>query len=245
MIQNIIGLGLKEILWRHCFQHQHDGISSRKIYISRNMRVVDNIIIKFTFCVLEMMEFHPAGLVWCPYRPAILEGTSFLNAIIMHTEPSSDRKHILILKKVAPTACFPHSYNLSFPSSLIFPAFLQKHMGSISSSQARSGLLLQDWKDVTPSPCAVTRIECVSHRTIPESGTHRTPGRCAGLAEHTRIQLNDWTASQSWAHPFCNSVHTCRTLELEASYLWGSIKYHIVLGYMNRNRSHVNTSSGK
>lgn len=58
-------------------------------------------------------------------------------------------------------------------------------MGNISSSQASSGLLLQDCKDVTPSPCAVTRIVCVSHRTIAELGTHRTPVRCAGLAEHT------------------------------------------------------------
>lgn len=189
MIQNIVGLGLKKIPWTHCFQHQHDGISSRKIYINRNMRVVDNIITKFTFCVIEMMEYHPAGFVWCPYRPVILEGTSFLSDIIMHTEPSSDRKHSSILKEVAPTACFPHSYNLSFPSSLNFPAFLQEHMGNISSSQASSGLLLQDWKDVTPSPCAVTRIVCVSHRTMAEFGTHQTPVSCAGLAEHTRSEM--------------------------------------------------------
>lgn len=120
------------------------------------MKVVDNIIIKFTFCAIELREFHSVGFVWCPYRPAIL-GTSFLSAIIMHTEPSSDRKHILILKEVAPTACFPHSYNLFFSSSLKFPAFLQKQMGNASSSQASSGLLLKDWTGVTPCPCALTR----------------------------------------------------------------------------------------
>lgn len=127
------------------------------------MRVVDNIMIKFTFCVIEMMNFTQQVLC----RPAILEGTSFLSAIIMHTEPSSDRKHILILKEVVPTACFPHSYNLSFPSSLKFPDFLQKQMGNISSSQASSGLLLQDCKDVTASPWALPRPVCVS-RAIPE-----------------------------------------------------------------------------
>lgn len=139
------------------------------------MRVVDNTIIKFTFCVIEMREFHSAGFVWCPYRPAILEGTSFLSAIITHTEPSSDRKHILILKEVAQQLVFI-SYNLSFPSSLNFPAFLQKQTGNASCSQASSGLLLQDWTAVTPCPCALT-----GNRTIPELGTHWTPVKCAGL----------------------------------------------------------------